>query len=258
VAFCDVSFAYEDRPPMSSDGGEAAPAARERVLRDLAFTLAPGRVLGLLGRTGSGKTTLARLLLRLYDPTEGEVCLNGMPLTATTVDEVRRRVALVTQEVQLFQASVRDNLTLFKPHIPDAAIYEVLDNLGLGPWLESLPQGLDTELSSEGGGLSAGQAQLLAFARVFLADPDLVILDEASSRLDPATEQLIERAVDLLLADRTGIVIAHRLNTVRRADEVLILEAGQIREMGDRAQLADDPTSYFHHLLQTGMAEVLA
>ena len=215
-------------------------------------------MLGLLGRTGSGKTTLARLLLRLYDPTEGRVCLNGTPLTDATVDEVRQRVALVTQEVQLFQASVRDNLTLFNPVHLRRDHPAALADLELASWLESLPEGLDTELSAGGGGLSAGQAQLLAFARVFLADPDLVILDEASSRLDPATEQHIERAVDRLLENRTGIIIAHRLNTVQRADEVLILEDGTIRESGERAQLADDPNSHFHHLLQTGMEDVLA
>ncbi len=265
VAFEGVSFAYDDALPDQADAGDGegeqdeAPETKEdRVLRDLTFDLAPGRVLGLLGRTGSGKTTLARLLLRLYDPTEGRVCLNGTPLAGATVDEVRQRVALVTQEVQLFRASVRDNLTLFNPDISDETIYAALADLELTPWLESLPEGLDTELSAGGGGLSAGQAQLLAFARVFLADPDLVILDEASSRLDPATEQHIERAVDRLLADRTGIIIAHRLNTVQRADEVLILEDGAIRESGERAQLADDPNSYFHHLLQTGMEDVLA
>ena len=272
VAFQGVSFAYEDEPlstdhRQTEDGQPAqktltqpdtAVNANGHVLHDLSFELAPGHVLGLLGRTGSGKTTLARLLLRLYDPSDGEVCLGDVPLTETTVRDVRRRVALVTQEVQLFQASVRDNLTLFNPVIADTAILDVLRDLELEPWLAGLPEGLDTELSSGGGGLSAGQAQLLAFARVFLADPDLVILDEASSRLDPATEQLIERAVGLLLTDRTGIIIAHRLNTVQRADEILILEDNHIREMGDRTQLAENPNSHFHHLLHTGMEEVLA
>jgi ABC-type multidrug transport system fused ATPase/permease subunit len=195
--------------------------------------------------------------MRLYDPTAGRVCLGGLPLTATSRHDVRQRVALVTQEVQLFRASVRDNLTFFNPQIEDAEIIAVLRRLGLDAWLASLPDGLDTALSAGGGGLSAGEAQLLAFARVFLFDPSLVILDEASSRLDPATERQIERAIDLLLTGRTGVIIAHRLNTVQRADEVLILEEGRIREHGPRAALAADTTSYFHHLLQTGMEEVL-
>jgi ATP-binding cassette subfamily B protein/ATP-binding cassette subfamily C protein len=278
VTFQNVSFAYKDTlpsdavaavtpeaerspsaPPEEREGTDAVlPSDNDHVLHDIDFALSPGRILGLLGRTGSGKTTLARLLMRLYDPTKGQVCLGGLPLTATTLHDVRRRVALVTQEVQLFRASVRDNLTFFNPSIADADILAVLQQLGLDTWLASLPDGLDTALSAGGGGLSAGQAQLLAFARVFLFNPSLVILDEASSRLDPATELQIERAVDLLLEGRTGVIIAHRLNTVQRADEVLILEDGHIREHGARAALAADPTSYFHHLLQTGMAEVLA
>jgi ABC-type multidrug transport system fused ATPase/permease subunit len=129
---------------------------------------------------------------------------------------------------------------------------QTLEDLGLMPWLEALPAGLDTELGADSGGLSAGQAQLLAFARVFLKDPGLVVLDEASSRLDPLTEQLIERAVDRLLENRTGIIIAHRLQTVERADQILILEQGQTVEYGDRAELAHNSQSRFAALLRAG------
>ena len=139
---------------------------------------------------------------------------------------------MVTQDVQLFQATVRDNLTFFNSDIPDERILEVIEELELGDWYATLPNGLDTRLETGGRSLSAGEAQLLAFARVFLRDPGLVILDEASSRLDPATEMLIERAIDRLLRDRTGIVIAHRLGTVQRADEIMILEGGEIVELG--------------------------
>jgi ABC-type multidrug transport system fused ATPase/permease subunit len=170
---------------------------------------------------------------------------------------LRRRVSMVTQDVQLFQASVRDNLTFFNREIPDARILEVIEDLELGDWYRALPDGLDTRLETGGRGLSAGQAQLLAFARVFLHDPGLVILDEASSRLDPATEQIIERTIDKLLRDRTAIIVAHRLGTVQRADEIMILEDGRIAEHGERAALAADPTSRFAHLLQTGLSEVL-
>jgi len=158
----------------------------------------------------------------------------------------------------LFQATIRDNLTFFDPAISDERIVAVLKDLGLAEWLHSQPDGLDAELQAGGGGLSAGQAQLLAFARVFLANPGLVILDEASSRLDPATERLIERAVDKLLANRTGIIIAHRLATVHRADEILVPEGGWIFEHGERTRLANDPGSHFYALLQTGLEEMLA
>jgi ABC-type multidrug transport system fused ATPase/permease subunit len=235
------------------------------VLENITFRLAPGSVLGLLGRTGSGKTSLIRLLMRLYDPATGVVSLGDVPLPELRLADLRRSVAVVTQDVQLFNASLRDNLTLFEPSLPDDRLITTLRELGLGEWYDGLSAGLDTRLGSGSGGgaggdagLSAGQAQLLALARVFLADPRLVILDEASSRLDPATEALIERAVDRLLVGRTAIVIAHHLTTVQRANEIMILSDGRIVEHGGRLALAGDPTSRFSGLLRTGLEEVLA
>jgi ABC-type multidrug transport system fused ATPase/permease subunit len=216
----------------------------------------PGQVLGLVGRTGSGKTTLARLALRLYDPTQGEVCLGGVALPGLKLATLRRHIGVVTQEVQLFQASVRDNLTFFNPAISDDHLGSVLADLDLTSWLNDLPDGLDTILQAGGSNLSAGQAQLLAFGRAFLTHPGLIILDEASSRLDPATERRIERAIDKLLyaPRRTGIIIAHRLTTLQRVDQILILKDGRILEYGPRAQLAADPDSHFSQLLQTGLS----
>ncbi|MCP3997002.1 MAG: ABC transporter ATP-binding protein, partial [bacterium] len=204
------------------------------------------------------KTTMARLLTRLYDPIEGEVRLGGVGISGAEIHSLRRHVGMVTQDVQLFRATIRDNLTFFDETIPDSKLYDVLEQLGLDGWLASMPDSLDTRLESGGAGLSAGQAQLLAFTRIFLENPGLVILDEASSRLDPATEKLIERAVDRLLRDRTGIIIAHRLATVTRADNILILEDGEVIEYGERRTLAADPNSRLSHLLVTGMEEVLA
>jgi ATP-binding cassette subfamily B protein len=228
------------------------------VLRDVTVRLAPGRVLGILGRTGSGKTTLARLLLRFYDPTSGAVRLGAVDLRHAALDSVRARATLVSQDVQLFSASVRDNLTLFDRTIDDARLTDIVSRIGLGNWLraQSATDPLGADMTA--GGLSAGEAQLLAFARVFLRDPGLVVLDEASSRLDPVTERHVERAIDALLADRTAIVIAHRLATVDRCDEVLILEDGRIVEHGPRMALAADPGSRFAQLLRTGLEPVLA
>jgi ABC-type multidrug transport system fused ATPase/permease subunit len=243
VAFHNVTFGYN---------------AGEPVLHEVSFDIAPGRVLGILGRTGSGKTTLARLLFRLYDAQEGEVCLGEYPVKTLALNSLRQRVGMVTQDVQLFNASVRDNLTFFNRAIDDARLLQVIDAVGLSAWYQTLPAGLDSMLGADGQGLSAGEAQLLAFARVFLKDPGLVIFDEASSRLDPATERLIERDVSSILAGRTGIVIAHRLATIQRADDILILEDGRIREYGPREALAADPQSRFSHLLRVGLEEVRA
>lgn len=248
VRFDHLSFAYSDDPDTP-------------ILQNIEFSLAPGTVLGLLGRTGSGKSTLTKLLFRFYDPTEGQILLgdaNGrFDLRDATLAQLRQHIGLVTQEVQLFHASVRDNLTLFDDRISDEQMLAVLTDLGLDSWLESLPNGLDSFLGGDAS-LSAGEAQLLAFVRVFLANPGLVIMDEASSRLDPVTEAKIEQAIDKLLNNRTAIIVAHRLTTVQRADEILILENGRLLENGRRDRLAADPNSHFAHLLATGLEEAIA
>ena len=240
VAVENVWFSYEDISTPQ--------------LQNISFSLPAGQVLGIIGRTGSGKTTLARLLLRLYDPQVGAIRLGDISIEQTPLQNLRQRVMLVTQDVQLFQTTVRNNLTFFDPQISDRQLLYILDLLGLSAWLHALPQGLDTLLSASGG-LSAGQAQLLAFARIFIQNPSLVILDEASSRLDPSTEALIERAVDRLFQNRTGIIIAHRLTTVQRADQILILERGQMIEYGDRQMLINNPNSRFAQLLKMGLTD---
>ena len=240
IEFDEVTFNYNEGEP---------------VLKKISFNLAPGKVLGLLGRTGSGKTTMTRLLFRFYEPNMGEIRLGGMPIMKLQRDNLRQNVGLVTQDVQLFYASVRDNITLFNSEITDSQILAVIADLGLSEWYASLSDGLDTVIAA--GGLSAGEAQLLAFARVFLKDPGIIILDEPSSRLDPATEQQIDRAVQKLLHNRTGIIIAHRLGTVERVDEIMILEDGAVQEHGEREHLVGDPNSRFSQLLKTGLEEVI-
>jgi ATP-binding cassette, subfamily B, bacterial len=270
-----VSPAIAD-PPSSPAGGGAAPETgrqalalafegvtfgyvkEEPVIRGVSFAVRPGEVLGVLGRTGSGKTTLARLVFRLYEADAGGISLGDRDVREYPLRDLRHRVAMVTQDVQLFQATVRDNLTFFDESISDRRLEAALHELGLGEWIRGLPQGLDTKIQTGGRGLSAGEAQLLAFTRVFLREPGLVILDEASSRLDPATEKLIERVVDRLLVDRTALVIAHRLGTLSRAGRILILEGGAIAELGNREELARDEASRYSRLLRTGLEELLA
>lgn len=242
VDFKEVSFEYE---------------RDVQVLENISFNVKPGRVLGILGHTGSGKTTIARLLVRLYDVNNGEIRLNDNNVSDISTEELRSNVAYVTQNVQLFTSTVRDNITLFNNDIKDETILSIIEDLGLTEWYVNLSEGLDTKLEAGGGSLSAGEAQLLAFVRVFLRDPGLIVLDEATSRIDPITEGLIERALDKLLKGRTCIIIAHRLCTLQRADDILVIENGSMVEFGERATLLNNTQSRYYKLLQHGIEEVL-
>lgn len=240
VDFDSVSFGYE---------------VGETILHDLDLHLEPGRSLGLVGRTGSGKTTFGRLLARQYEAIDGQVRVGGIPVGSVALEDLRDRVAVVTQEVQLFTASVRDNVSLFRD-IDDERLREVITEVGLGPWLAAQPEGLDGELDPRS--LSAGEAQLLALARTLLRDPGVVLLDEASARLDPSTEARLQVAVDRLLEGRTAVVIAHRLSTLDRVDEIAVLEEGRLVERGTRSELAADPGSAFARLISMYRNEALA
>lgn len=241
VEFKNLSFAYNEA---------------DYVLKNINFKIGKSKSLGLIGKTGSGKTTISRLIFRLYNYEEGDILFNGKSSKNYKIEELRKDIEIVTQEVELFNASIRDNVTFFNKDIADGKILEVLDLVGLGEWIKEQPKNLDTKLTKSG--LSAGQAQLLAFARAFIADPSVVILDEASSRLDPATESLIDKAMIKLLEGRTAIVIAHRLETLERVDDILLLGDGQVLEYGKQSDLRADPNSKFSKLLEIGLEEVLS
>lgn len=225
------------------------------VLRGVSLEVPAGTSLALVGRTGAGKTTVARLLTRQLDPVLGRVRVGGVDLREARLDDLTARVGLVTQDVHLFGASVRDNVTVFDDRPSELEVAAALEDVGLGRWLEALPEGLDTPVGPGGTGMSAGEAQLLALARLFLRDPSVMVLDEASSRLDPDSEARVNDAVARLVAGRTALVIAHRTSTLEHVDAVAVLEDGSVVEHGPRPVLAADPSSRFARLLAAGLAE---
>ncbi len=234
----NVSFAY------------GTSADEQVVLQGLDLEVAAGRSVGVVGRTGSGKTTFSRLLLRLVDPTTGIVSLGGMPIRDMSLSELRRRVALVPQEVELFEGTIRDNVTLFDDAPTDDEVIDALSRAGLRSLAEA---GIHRNLGAGGAGLSAGESQLLALARVWLRRPDLVVLDEATARIDPVTEQRLEAAVAQLIEGRTTFIIAHKLSTLRMVDEVIVFDRGRIVEHDDREVLARSGSSRWRQLLELAL-----
>jgi ATP-binding cassette, subfamily B, bacterial len=230
----------------------------EPVISNIRLTVPEGTSLGIVGRSGSGKTTIGRLVLRTILPTEGTVRLGGVDIQTITELSLRERVTSIPQEVQLFPGTVRENVSMFSTH-SDAEIREALTDVGLTSWLANQDDDLDTPLLARlgGAGLSAGEAQLLAFARALVRRPDIVIVDEATSRIDPITQERIAEATVKLLKNRTSIVIAHRLETLMVCDHIAVIEDGEIVEHGARESLVENPESRFAMLLQAGMGNDL-
>jgi ATP-binding cassette, subfamily B, bacterial len=221
VVFDSVSFGYTDRT----------------VLPGLDLTIPAGETVALVGVTGAGKSTLARLAARFYDPQVGAVRLDGVPLDRLADDDLRRAVVMVTQESFLFSGTVADNIGFGRPGASRDEVMAAARAIGAHEFIGGLPEGYDTDVRKRGGRLSAGQRQLVSFARAFLADPAVLILDEATSSLDVPSERLVQHAVQTLLADRTALIIAHRLSTVEIADRVLVMEDGHIVEDGSPTDL---------------------
>jgi len=225
------------RGEVRVEGVDFSYVADRPVLRGLDLVVPAGQTLALVGTTGAGKTTIAKLVSRFYDPAVGRLTLDGLDLRDLSDADLRRSVVMVTQENFLFAGSVADNIRFGRPGASDVAVREAAAAIGADAFITALPQGYDTQVESRGGRLSAGQRQLVAFARAFLADPAVLILDEATSSLDVPSERLVQRALHTILRERTAVIIAHRLSTVEIADRVIVLEHGEIIEDGTPAEL---------------------
>ena len=211
--------------------------ASQPALSDVSVSLTAGTRLALVGPTGAGKSTLAKLMARLYDPQDGQVQFGGVDLRQASMEDLRRRIVVIPQEGFLFDGSVRDNLLIARPDATEQMLLTALDNLELRERFEALPEGLDTQVRERGSRLSAGERQLVALSRAALVDPAVLVLDEATSNLDPGTEMLIEAALEKLMAGRSVIVVAHRLSTVQRADKIAVVSDARITEIGSHVEL---------------------
>jgi ABC-type multidrug transport system fused ATPase/permease subunit len=233
VDFSHVSFAYPDGPT---------------VLSDVDIHIEPRTRVAVVGETGSGKTTFAKLLTRLMDPTDGTVNLSGVPLRDVRFASLRRRVVLVPQDGFLFDTTIATNVRFANEALTDDEVAAAFVELGLAEWVETLPAGLDTEVGERGEALSVGERQLVALVRAYVADPDLLVLDEATSAVDPATEVRLQRALDAVTRGRTTVAIAHRLSTAQAADEVIVFDRGKIVQRGPHTALVTHEGSVYARL----------
>jgi ATP-binding cassette subfamily B protein len=222
IRFDHVSFGYDPAIP---------------VLEDVDLTIEPGETVAFVGATGAGKSTMAKLVTRFYDPTAGRVLIDGYDLTLVTLESLRSQLGVVPQEPFLFAGTIRDNISFARPGAADDALWEAVHSVGLTELIKRLPHGLDTVVHERGQSLSSGERQLIALARAFMAQPRVLVLDEATSNLDLQSETMIEAALDVLLQSRTAVLIAHRLSTAMRADRIVVVGDGRLLEIGSHDDL---------------------
>jgi ATP-binding cassette subfamily B protein len=222
IVFDHVSFGYDPDVP---------------VIEDVDIRIAPGETIAFVGPTGAGKSTLAKLVTRFYDPTSGRVLIDGHDLRDVTMLSLRRQLGVVPQEPFLFAGTIGDNIAFARPDASDAEIHEAVERVGLAEVIDRTPNGIDTVVHERGQTLSSGERQLIALGRAFLTRPRVLVLDEATSNLDLQSETMIEAALDVLLENRTAILIAHRLSTAMRADRIVVVDLGRVIEVGSHAEL---------------------
>ncbi|MCB8985577.1 MAG: ABC transporter ATP-binding protein [Ardenticatenaceae bacterium] len=229
IVFDDVCFRYSEQ---------------EQVLRNFSLTIQPGESIALVGHTGAGKSSIIKLIARFYEFQEGEICVDGRSIRAFNLEQYRHQLGIVSQVPFLFAGTVAENIRYGRPEASDAEIQAMARRIGGGEWLETLPNGLNSQVGERGGRLSMGQRQLVALTRVLVQDPRIFILDEATASVDPFTESQIQQALDMIMNGRSSIIIAHRLSTVRSADRIIVLRQGQIIEEGSHEQLMEQGGHY--------------